>query len=407
MKTSIILKEERSDIISQLEAIKDVATTESRDLSSDENNEVDGLITEVDNLDAKIKRAEKLETIKRNSAVVSGVVSTNVPKEVENYSFQSAMRAAYTNNVEGLVKEMDQEARNESRYTGQTIKGLGIPSSVLESRAAVGTDASNATEVMSFTDQLQANLVLASAGANFYSGINNMKFPVVSGVNSYFQPESGGSAATPTGTASSITLSPKKLISLVNVSNEALTQNVSLEAALRRNMAMSIASTFENALLTGGSDVTNGPASIFTDAQTGIAGITNASWLKMEEDYLANDGKIEGSRMAYLLDPAAYGHVKTLHQVSAVSPLWDNADKRLNSYFGFVSSNVGNGGVADKMMALFGDFSKVHLATFGGLDVIYDPFSGAATGEPRMVITSLVDGACAQNDKVLINLIEA
>ena len=67
MKTSIILKEERSDIISQLEAIKDVATTESRDLSSDENNEVDGLITEVDNLDAKIKRAEKLETIKRNS----------------------------------------------------------------------------------------------------------------------------------------------------------------------------------------------------------------------------------------------------------------------------------------------------------------------------------------------------
>ena len=69
MKTSIILKEERSDIISQLEAIKDVATTENRDLSSDENNEVDGLITEVDNLDAKIERAEKLETIKRNSAV--------------------------------------------------------------------------------------------------------------------------------------------------------------------------------------------------------------------------------------------------------------------------------------------------------------------------------------------------
>jgi len=65
MKTSIILKEERSDIISQLEAIKDVATTENRDLSSDENNEVDGLITEVDNLDAKIKRAEKLETIKK------------------------------------------------------------------------------------------------------------------------------------------------------------------------------------------------------------------------------------------------------------------------------------------------------------------------------------------------------
>ena len=177
MKTSIILKEERSDIISQLEAIKDVATTESRDLSSDENNEVDGLITEVDSLDAKIERAEKLETIKRNSAVVSGVVSTNVPKEVEDYSFQSAMRAAYTGNVEGLVKEMDQEARSNARNTGQTFKGLAIPSTIL-TRAAVGTAAVNATQTMSFTDQLEANLVMASAGANFYSGIENQNSPL-------------------------------------------------------------------------------------------------------------------------------------------------------------------------------------------------------------------------------------
>jgi len=60
MKTSIVLKEERSDIISQLESIKDVATTEeNRDLTSEENEQVDGLLTEVDNLDTKIERAEK------------------------------------------------------------------------------------------------------------------------------------------------------------------------------------------------------------------------------------------------------------------------------------------------------------------------------------------------------------
>ena len=177
MKTSIVLKEERSDIISQLESIKDVATTEeNRDLTSEENEQVDGLLTEVDNLDTKIERAEKMETIKRNAAVVSGVVS----KKVGAYSFQDAMRAAYNGEVTGLVKEMDQEARREARYTGQNFKGLAIPSSVLESRAAVGTSAVNATETMSFTDQLEANLVLASAGANYYSGVNNMKFPIIS-----------------------------------------------------------------------------------------------------------------------------------------------------------------------------------------------------------------------------------
>ena len=86
MKTSIILKEERSDIISQLENIKDVATTEERDLTSEENEQVDGLLQEVDNLDVKIERAEKVETIKRNAAVVSGVTATKSDKEYKNWS---------------------------------------------------------------------------------------------------------------------------------------------------------------------------------------------------------------------------------------------------------------------------------------------------------------------------------
>jgi hypothetical protein len=47
---------------------------------------------------------------------------------------------------------------------------------------------------MAWTDQLEANLVMASAGANFYSGVNNMKFPVFSSINSGFVAETGGSA---------------------------------------------------------------------------------------------------------------------------------------------------------------------------------------------------------------------
>ena len=406
MKTSIILKEERSDIISQLEAIKDVATTESRDLSSDENNEVDGLITEVDSLDAKIERAEKLETIKRNSAVVSGVVSTNVPKEVEDYSFQSAMRAAYTGNVEGLVKEMDQEARSNARNTGQTFKGLAIPSTIL-TRAAVGTAAVNATETMSFTDQLEANLVMASAGANFYSGIENMKFPVISGVNSYFQPEAGGTAGAANGTATSITLSPKKLISVVNVSNEALTQNVSLEAALRRNMAQSIAAQLEKALL-GEVDIANGPTSIFLDAAAGsVAAFDASTALALEAAVLDAGVQLEGARMAYLMNSASYQAIKVAAMVSSVSPAYDMREKLVNSYFSLFSSNVGNGGTAGKDAVLFGDFSKVHIAQFGGLDVFYDPYTNGATGEPRMIVTSLVDGDAVQNGAAFANLIEA
>ena len=403
MKTSIELKELRSDIISQLENIKDVASTEKRDLTEDENNQVDGLLTEVDNLDTKIERTEKMESIKRNSAVVSGVETKKVEKEVRDYSFQDALNQAATGRIEGLVKEMDQEARNESRYTGQSFKGVGIPSSIL-TRAAVGTAAGNATEVMAWTDQLEANLVLASAGANFYSGVNNMKFPVFSSINSGFVAETGGSAPAANGTATSLTLSPKKLISIVNVSAEAVTQNASIEAALRRNMAASVAATMESAFLAN-DDVSDAPTSLFKDAtSSATSAISVANVQKMETDLLAASVSLEGARMAYILNPAAYSDVKSLAQVASVSPLYDNADKRLNGYFAFITSNLNSGGTASKTAALFGDFSKVHIAQFGGLDVIYDIYSGAGTGEPRYVLTSLVDAGAVQADTFHKNL---
>ena len=403
MKTSIELKELRSDIISQLENIKDVASTEKRDLTEDENNQVDGLLTEVDNLDTKIERAEKMESIKRNSAVVSGVETKKVEKEIRDYSFQDALNQAATGRIEGLVKEMDQEARNESRYTGQSYKGIGIPSSIL-TRAAVATAAGNATEVMAWTDQLEANLVLASAGANFYSGVNNMKFPVFSAINSGFVAETGGSAPAANGEATSLTLSPKKLISIVNVSAEAVTQNASIEAALRRNMAASVAATMESAFLAN-DDVNNAPTSLFKDAtSSATSAISVANVQKMETDLLAASVSLEGARMAYIMNPAAYSDVKSLAQVASVSPLYDNADKRLNGYFAFITSNLNSGGTASKTAALFGDFSKVHIAQFGGLDVIYDIYSGAGTGEPRYVLTSLVDAGAVQADTFHKNL---
>ena len=394
MKTSIELKELRSDIISQLENIKDVASTEKRDLTEDENNQVDGLLTEVDNLDTKIERAEKMETIKRNSAVFSGTETKKVEKEFRNYSFQDAFAQAATGRLSGLVKEMDQEARSEARYTGQSYKGIGIPSKVLT--RAIDDEAGGATRVMPWTDQLEANLVLASAGANFYSGIDNMKFPVFQNINSGFVAATGGSAPAANGGATSITLQPKKLISIVNVAAEAILQNASLEAALRRNMAQSVASTMESAFLAN-DDVTSAPTSLFKDATSSATSVISvANVEKMETDTLAAKVDLQGSRMAYIINPAAYADVKSLVSVSNIRALYDTTDKTLNGYFSFITANLNSGGTASKTAALFGDFSKVHIAQFGGLDVIYDIYSGAGTGEPRYVLTSLVDAGAVQ-----------
>lgn len=406
MKTSNFYNEERASVIENLTAIVDSAKAEGRELTDGESTEFDSLNDKATALDAQAKRAASFEALNIAQAEKSEPVIENTPKEFRDYSFQEAMKAAYSGRLEGLVAEMDQEARNEARYTGQSFRGIAIPASIL-TRAAVGTAAGNATEVMSWTDQLEANMVLASAGANFYAGVSNMKFPVFSAINSAFVAEAGGSAPAANGTASGLTLSPKKCISIVNVSAEAMVQNAGIEAALRRNMAASVAATMETALLTAGSDDANAPTSIFTDAAAGsTAALTAASVVALETTVLGNGAQLEGGRFAYLLDMNSYTTAKTLAQVASVSAIYDNTDKRLNGYYSFVSSNVGNGGGATKDHALFGDFSKVHIAQFGGLDILVDPYTDGGIGQTRMIVTSLLDGDAVQNDTAFASLIE-
>ena len=403
MKTSKLYKEERAEVIEKMEGL--VASAEGRDMSDDEKSNFDSLNEKVEELNKMSVRAESFEKLQATKAIKE--VTENTPKEIREYSFQDAMHQAATGRLSGLVKEMDQEARNEARFTGQSFKGIAIPSSVL-TRAAVATSAGNATEVMAWTDQLEANLVLASAGANFYSGVENQKFPVFSSINSGFVAETGGTAPDANGTATSLTLSPKKLISIVNVSAEAIAQNASIEAALRRNTAQSVAATLELALL-GDSDIANAPTSIFLDAATqSVAGAapTIAELLNMEATLLGNGVNLQGARMAWLLDSGALSEAKQLAQVSSVSPAYDNIDKSFLGYFAFASSNVGGGsGSGTNYMLL--DASKVHICQFGGLDVIYDIYSGAGTGEPRYVLTSLVDGDMVQNSTAAVKIANA
>ena len=70
--------------------------------------------------------------------------------------------------------------------------------------------------------------------------------------------------------------------------------------------------------------------------------------------------------------------------------------KEIDGYFGFITSNLNNDGTAGKEATLFGDFRKVHIAQFGGLDILFDPYTYSGVGVPRMVITSLVDAAAVQ-----------
>ena len=318
---------------------------------------------------------------------------------MKDYSFQEAMRQAYNGRLEGLVAEMDQEARIQS--PNQSFRGIAIPASVLETRTVV-TGNVNATEVMSFTDQLIASSVLVQAGAEMYTGINNAKFPIVDEISATFVAENPGSDTSAAGVINGLTLSTKKCMSVVNMSIQTLVQNNGLEAAIRSNIAKALMAELESNLLAS-ADAAAGPASIFADATDGGATLDAAALLAAETTVLNNNVNPALGKFAYLVNGDALAIIKGLAQVASVSPIYDNADKLTNSYATFVSSLVGNK-TTNYDSVLFGDFSKVKLAQFGGLDILFDPYTLSDQGIGRMVAAALLDGDAVQNADAFVQI---
>lgn len=94
---SLKLKEERATLIENMDALVNLAKDEKRDLTEDESNQFDGFDSEIKMIDKKIERFEKLENL--NATIASKSTSTtpkDSSKELRNYSFQDAMKQAYS-----------------------------------------------------------------------------------------------------------------------------------------------------------------------------------------------------------------------------------------------------------------------------------------------------------------------
>ena len=397
MKTSITLKEERSDIISQLENIKDVATTEERDLTSEENNQVDGLLTEVDNLDTKIERAEKMETIKRNAAVVSGV-SAKKNNEASNWSlFKAVNEIRNGGGLTGLEAEMHQEAEKEAR---KAIQGIGIPTMLTEKRTIdQGTSAIAPVSVGAFIDSLQ------EAGLYNRVGIQDLGtvaadtlLPIAGGSTVDWALENA--AASDTGADfGKITLSPKRITGVANISNVILAQNgPAAEAAVMRDMGRNMATKIDAAMFAS-SDLGGGaPGCIAgTSGTLTFTESTTSGGAGMVEDMLtaiqtvANNHGLDGN-LAFVNNWKMYSNLKTGVQVSAVYPAY--VDDKLMGYPGYFSSATGSSGTTSAD-GIFGDFSRVYYATFGPSSILVDPYTDANSNEVRLVMNNHVDFAVA------------
>lgn len=405
MKNSIEIRQDRGVAIEKANDLLTLAKNESRDFSADEQVSYDGMMTSIDKMAKDIEvveRQEKLNAEVASNPVSFGIQDISQSKELRGFSFVDAFKAAKSGRVEGLIKELDQEARMEN--PSQNFRGVAIPYSALETRANnTGLTASaSPSDVRSFTDDMFAASVLVGAGANMYTGLSaSQKVPIIAGVTASFQAEDSGTNS-PAGTIGGGELTPNTIIASTNVSNAAISQNSSIEAAFRRNFATAIMSQFEANLLNV-ADVT-GPTSIFLDGVAATATWTSSLALaRVQEMFnlmLSQGNDVNKSSIKLLMNGDAYADLVT--QITGQAGSGINAgninlvDKTVLNIPYLLSSNVGKGANDTRARALILDMEKVHLAMFGGLDMLVDPYSQALNGGTRLIMSTLLDGLISQ-----------
>jgi len=399
MKSSIELKEMRNDIIDSLEIIKETATAEERDLTSEENDNMDSLLKNADELAAKIERAEKVETEIRNNVKLAGtpVQKVNTDKATRGWSLFKAVREVSNGGqLTGIEAEMHQEAETEAR---KGLQGIGIPTMLKEERAAIdqGTSAIAPTAVGAYVDSLAASGLYNRVGINDLGTVAaDTVLPIAGGSTVAWAAENAASAD---GGADfgKVTLSPNRLTGYADLSNVILAQNgPAAEASVMRDMGRNMATQIDAAMF-GSSNVTSAPGCIvgtsgtltFTEATFATGSI--ASDMLEAIQTVADDHGLDGN-LSFVNSWELYSAIKKEAQVSSTYPLY--VDDRLAGYPGYFSSAPASsaGASGDGM---FGDFGRVYFAQFGPSNIIVDPYSAAGTGCVRLIMNNYFDWGVA------------
>jgi HK97 family phage major capsid protein len=400
------LNEERGSLLSVNEGLlakENISDEEFRTI--EENN------SKIEGLDKNIEALAKAESLKAARSVGSIQTESKEEREIKgNYSLHKAIVSLRSGRaLEGREAEVQQEAEKEAREAGVSLSGIGIPSSMLETRTDIDqtTSGIQPTQVGAFVDAIRESSVhskVLPAGSIMNGLTADYKIPVV-GKQSVAWATAENSAAADGGTNfSSVTLNPTRLTGYVDISNRVLLQNgqgamTSVMNDLGREFGQKI-----DAAMFSTASVTNAPTSIA--ATSGVGTFTEATYsanASIYSDYI--------EALQTLADAEGLqGNVSFVGATNLMTDLFKSS--QVASVTGATGTNFGNAmpiagypsyfttaatssaGVSGDFIV--GDFSKVKLGFFGGLDLTIDPYSALLNDQVRLVAHRHLDFALVQ-----------
>ena len=397
MKNSLEIREEIGSVKNILDSLEALVSSEDRDFTADEKVSFDTNMERLTTLVEELPKTEKLEEIRLKAANLSGApvaTTNNEEKEiVRDFSFGKAVRAAFGGKLEGVELEMAQEGEKEMNAIGRSSNGIVIPSMILN-RAVITENGTSGIEQTSFVDAVYANTILADLGITRISTSTDQRIPILGAVSTQWETEvsdaiDGGSAM------SKKDLAPRRLAAYVDYSKQAAMQaNSSLETALRNSIAQAVGAKVEYALFTD--DTANGA---FEWLGNGKTELTNASISAL---VLALIEEVQGNNhnrgnLGFALSNDVFSDVYAAAQVSGVSPLIVN--EMIMGMMAKFSNQIAD---ITNPAIYYGDWSKVYVAQFGGVEILMDPYTQAIKGTNRLILNSYWDAALIQDAAISV-----
>jgi HK97 family phage major capsid protein len=419
------LKEEKGRLIEELNNLQNSINVEARSMSETEKNRFSEIDARLDVIASETETLEKLQmraSEKVASAPVYGAASTSEKTErskmAAQYSFKRAIEQATTGRRDGVEFEMHKEAADEFQRAGVSVSAHSVllPSDVFkrDMSATGGTSGSEGgvniqTNVGGIIDVLLPATVLNGLGITRFDNLTgNLDLPTAS-----TQPAAGwntenGTATEKSPAFSKISFSPKRLAAYIQVSNQLLRQSSnSIDAYVRQYLINAMAIELEKAAIKGGGS--NEPTGIIGNSNVNViyaggasSNSTNANGAAIVWADVVNAMKaVENNNamgQAYLTNPLVKAALQvTGRQSSGVEGnfILQSGAGELNGYplatTTNVPSNLSKGTSSTLSAMIFGDFSKLAVASWGGMELTVDPYSGATAGLTNMVLNAYMD----------------
>ena len=331
----------------------------------------------------------EMENTNVNPAVVQGLGDSEA-RAAKDFSFGKFIKEAAKGNLTGLEAEMVQEGTTEMRNSGLNVSGgFNIPSMVLRAMGTA-TNGSDATAFGGGIEKLDKGIVENYAPADIAAKLGVRNLSGLSG-DVAMQVQANLTAATGgvgegTGLAEAlpsfneVVLTPTRNAAHVGVTQQMLAQSGDdMAAFVQMDIRRALDKVFNAQII---AEIRNG------DTTNAYSTTTGSEFNPLDVEALLLAADVDLNDVVALAHPGAYRAMRALSFDAGSGDLYAGSPVERKSIAGYkteIASQAQSGEIN------FFDKNQLVTASWGGLNLIVDPYTMAANGVVRIIANEYRD----------------